>query len=118
MISLGILGSKGYNYKSENEIMKFSNSAMVVMTDQKISSNFYKLLGNTILDGVAAIAEPEDDDTLLWNMRLGHMNKRGMRELHTRNLFSGIKLCKLDFYKYCVMEKQCRVRFKTATHKT
>jgi hypothetical protein len=118
LISLGTLDSKGYSYKSENEIMKVSKGAMVVMTGQKISSNVYKLLGNTILGGVAAVAESEDDDTLLWHMRLGHMSERGMRELHKRNLLTGIKSCKLDFCKYCIMGKQCRVRFKTATHKT
>uniref|UniRef100_A0A2N9EUJ4 CCHC-type domain-containing protein n=1 Tax=Fagus sylvatica TaxID=28930 RepID=A0A2N9EUJ4_FAGSY len=48
----------------------------------------------------------------------GHMSERGMRELHKRNLLTGIKSCKLDFCKYCIMGKQCRVRFKTATHKT
>uniref|UniRef100_A0A2N9J6A9 Integrase catalytic domain-containing protein n=1 Tax=Fagus sylvatica TaxID=28930 RepID=A0A2N9J6A9_FAGSY len=118
LISLGTLDSKGYSYKSENGIMKVSKGAMVVMTGQKISSNVYKLLGNTILGGVAAVAESEDDDTLLWHMRLGHMSERGMRELHKRNLLTGIKSCKLDFCKYCIMGKQCRVRFKTATHKT
>jgi hypothetical protein len=118
LISLGTLDSKGYSYKFENGIMKVSKGAMVVMTDQKISSNAYKLLGNTILGGVAAVAESEDDDTLLWHMRLGHMSERGMRELHKRNLLTGIKSCKLDFCKYCIMGKQCRVRFKTATHKT
>uniref|UniRef100_A0A2N9ER08 Integrase catalytic domain-containing protein n=1 Tax=Fagus sylvatica TaxID=28930 RepID=A0A2N9ER08_FAGSY len=118
LISLGTLDSKGYSYKSENGIMKVSKGAMVVMTCQKISSNVYKLLGNTILGGVAAVAESEDDDTLLWHMRLGHMSERGMRELHKRNLLTGIKSCKLDFCKYCIMGKQCRVRFKTATHKT
>uniref|UniRef100_A0A2N9FN54 Integrase catalytic domain-containing protein n=1 Tax=Fagus sylvatica TaxID=28930 RepID=A0A2N9FN54_FAGSY len=85
---------------------------------QKISSNVYKLLGNTILGGVAAVVESEDDDTLLWHMRLGHMSERGMRELHKRNLLTGIKSCKLDFCKYCIVGKQCKVRFKTATHKT
>uniref|UniRef100_A0A2N9EMG6 CCHC-type domain-containing protein n=1 Tax=Fagus sylvatica TaxID=28930 RepID=A0A2N9EMG6_FAGSY len=89
-----------------------------VRMGQKISSNVYKLLGNTILGGVAAVAESEDDDTLLWHMRLGHISERGMRELHKRNLLTGIKSCKLDFCKYCIMGKQCRVRFKTATHKT
>jgi hypothetical protein len=118
LISLGTLDSKGYSYKSENGIMKVSKGAMIVMTGQKISSNIYKLLGNTILGGVAAVAESEDDDTLLWHMRLGHMSERGMRELHKRNLLTGIKSCKLDFCKYCIMGKQCRVRFKTATHKT
>jgi hypothetical protein len=71
--------------------MKVSKGAMVVMTGQKISSNVYKLLGNTILGGVAAVAESEDDDTLLWHMRLGHMSECGMRELHKRNLLTGIK---------------------------
>jgi hypothetical protein len=72
LISLGTLDSKGYSYKSKNGIMKVSKGAMVVMTGQKISSNVYKLLGNTILGGVAAVAESEDDDTLLWHIRLGH----------------------------------------------
>ena len=109
LISLGTLDSKCYSYKFENEIMKVSKSAMVVMTSQKISSNVYKLLGNTILGGVAAVAESKDDDTLLWHMRLGHISERGMRELHKRNLLTGIKSCKLDFCKYCIMGKQYRV---------
>ena len=52
--------------------MKVSKGAVVVMTDQKISSNIYKLLGNTILGGVVAVAKSEDDDILLWHMQLGH----------------------------------------------
>ena len=51
-------------------------------------------------------------------MRLRHMSERGMRELQKRNLLAGVKSCKLDFYKYCVTGKQCRMRFKTAMHKT
>uniref|UniRef100_A0A2N9J5P5 CCHC-type domain-containing protein n=1 Tax=Fagus sylvatica TaxID=28930 RepID=A0A2N9J5P5_FAGSY len=86
LISLGTLDSKGYSYKSENGIMKVSKDAMIVMTGQKISSNVYKLLGNTILGGVAAVVESEDDDTLLWHMRLGHISERGcdLKLPHTR----------------------------------
>ena len=50
-------------------------------------------------------------------MRLGHMGERGMMELHKRNLLKGIKICKLDFCKYCVFGKQNKVQFKTTTHK-
>jgi hypothetical protein len=117
LISLGTLDSKGYSYKSEHGIMNVSKG-MVVMRGQKISGNIYKLLGSTILGGVAAVSESEEDDTLLWHMRLGHMSERSMRELHKRNLLAGIRSCKLDFCKYCVVGKQCRVRFKTATHNT
>uniref|UniRef100_A0A2N9FYY5 Integrase catalytic domain-containing protein n=1 Tax=Fagus sylvatica TaxID=28930 RepID=A0A2N9FYY5_FAGSY len=68
-------------------------------TVRKISSNVYKLLGNTILGGVAAVAESEDDDTRLWHMRLGHMSERGMSELHKRNLLTGIKKAWIYFLK-------------------
>uniref|UniRef100_A0A2N9FHB7 CCHC-type domain-containing protein n=1 Tax=Fagus sylvatica TaxID=28930 RepID=A0A2N9FHB7_FAGSY len=61
---------------SDGVVRTLEEGAMVVMTGQKISSNVYKLLGNTILGGVAAVAESEDDDTLLWHMRLGHMSER------------------------------------------
>ena len=39
-------------------------------------------------------------------------------ELHKKNLLKGVKTCKLNFCKFCVLEKQNRVQFKTATHKT
>ena len=97
--------------------MKVSKGAMVAMKGQKIISNVYKLFGNTILGGVAVIVESVDDDALLQHMQLGHMSDRSMSELHKRNLLAGIKSCKLDFCKYCIMRKQCRMRFKTATHK-
>jgi hypothetical protein len=118
LILLGTLDLKGYSYKFDHGIMNVSKGAMVVMKGQKISDNIYKLLGSTILGGVVAVSKSEDDDTLLWHMRLGHMSECGMRELHKRNLLAWIRSCKLDFCKYCVVGKQCRVQFKTATHNT
>ena len=78
-----------------------SKGVMTVMKGQKLAVNIYKLLGTTIVGGVATV-ESESDNTVLWHMRLGHMGERGMMELHKRNLLKGIKTCKLDFYKYCV----------------
>ena len=45
------------------------------------------------------------------------MSERCTRELQKRNLLVGAKSCKLDFCKYCVMGKKCRMRFKTVMHK-
>ena len=78
-----------------------SKGAMTVMKWQKLAVNIYKLLGTTIVGGVATV-EPKSDSTIMWHMRLGHMGERRMMELHKRNLLKGIKTCKLDFYKYCV----------------
>jgi hypothetical protein len=86
------------------------------MKGQINSKNIYKLLGSTVKGGIASI-ESESDCTVLWHMRLGHMSERGMLELHKKNLLKDVKTCKLDFCKFCVMGKQNRVQFKTATHK-
>ena len=75
------------------------------------------MLGTTVVGG-AAFVEFETDNTVLWHTRLGHMSERDMVELHKRNLLKGIKTCKLDFCKYCVLGEQNRVQFKTTTHKT
>ena len=104
LISLGTPDSKGYSYKSEHGIMNVSKGAMIVMRGQKIIGNIYKLLDSTIL-GRVAVSESEEDDTLLWHMRLGHMSECGIGELHKRNLLAGIRSCKLDLCKYCVVGK-------------
>jgi hypothetical protein len=117
LISLGTLDSNGYGYKSIGGVMKVTKGAMVVMKGQKNSKNIYKLLGSTVVGGIASV-ESESDCTVLWHMRLGHMSERGMLELHKKNLLKGVKTCKLDFCKFCVLGKQNRVQFKTATHKT
>jgi hypothetical protein len=62
--------------------------------------------------------ESDLDCIVLWHMWLGHMNERGMLELHKINLLKGVKTCKLDFCKFCVLGKKNRVQFKTAAHKT
>ena len=94
-----------------------SKDAMIVMKRQKLAVNIYKLLGTTIVGGVATV-EYELDSTVLWHMQLGHMGECGMMELHKRNLLKDIKTFKLDFYKYCVFGKQNKVQFKTTTYKT
>ena len=60
----------------------------------------------------------KSDYTVLWHMRLYHMSERGMLKLYKRNLLKSVKMCKLDFFKLCVIGKQNQVQFKTATHKT
>ena len=52
--------------------------------------NIYKLFGSsTIVGRVASVTESEQDDTLLWHMRLGHIGERGTRELQI-NMLAGV----------------------------
>ena len=108
LISLGTLDSNGFSYKYANGVMKLSKGVLTVMKGQKLAGNIYKLMVTTIVGGAATV-EPELDSTALWHMRLGHIGERGMMELHKRKLLKGIKTCKLEFYKYCVLGKQNQV---------
>ena len=59
--------------------MKITKGAMVIMKGNKIG-NLYKLLGDTVTGGAAmpTLAEPNDDNTVLWQMRLGHLGEHSM----------------------------------------
>ncbi|RVX11676.1 Retrovirus-related Pol polyprotein from transposon TNT 1-94 [Vitis vinifera] len=80
LISLGTLDCNGFSYKSTSGVMKVSKGVMTVMKGQKLVGNIYKLLGTTIVGGVAT-AKSESDSTILWHMRLGHM----IQDNHTQD---------------------------------
>ncbi|KAL5564235.1 hypothetical protein UlMin_027399 [Ulmus minor] len=98
-------------------LLKVCKGALVVMKGEKFE-NLYKLLGDTVQGGAAAAthSEPSNDNTDLWHMCLGHLSEHRLNKLHKRNLLKGVKGCKLDFYKICVIGKQRRVSFSTSSH--
>src|ERR1044072_5913178 len=51
-------------------------------------------------------------------MSLGHLSEKGMKELYNRDLLQGVKNCTIGLCKFCMMVKQCRVRFRTGKHTT
>ena len=120
LISLGYLEANGCKFKAGNGILKVCKGALISMRGTHLRGNIYKLEGSTVIGG-AAVATPHaptTDDTLLWHLRLGHMSETGMLKLQARGLLHGVRSCKLEFCKYCVKGKQCRVTFKTAKHDT
>jgi len=111
LISLGTLNASGLTYSSSGGKIKICKGSLVIMRGEKLSNNLYKLMGDTISGG-ATISTPEiseNDSAHLWHHRLGHISERGMEELHKLKLLKGLKSYKLDFCKYCVLEKQSKV---------
>ena len=80
--------------------------------------SIYRFFGSTIVGRAATITKSKQDDKLLWYKWLGHIGECGMRELQKRNLLAWVKSCKLDFWKYYLIGKQCKVQFETSTHYT
>ncbi|KAL4384756.1 hypothetical protein GQ457_15G014670 [Hibiscus cannabinus] len=119
LISLGTLHKNGFIPKADEdrETIRIVKGALVVMKGKITAGNIYKLLGSTVVGGANSV-ESCDDDTKLWHMRLGRLSESGMVSLHKRNLLHGVKSCKLDFCKFCVLGKQTKVSFMTGKHKT
>jgi len=66
----------------------------------------------------ASASIEQEDSTRLWHMHFGHMSERGLQALHKKSALPGIKYCKLDLCKFCIMGRQHRVAFSTSQHKT
>ena len=81
------------------------------------TANLYKMTGSIII-GDASTATQKEDTIRLWHMRLEHMSGRDLQVLHKKGALSGIKYCKLDLCKFCIMGRQRRVAFSTLQHKT
>ncbi|KAL0453639.1 UNVERIFIED_CONTAM: Retrovirus-related Pol polyprotein from transposon TNT 1-94 [Sesamum latifolium] len=108
LISLGTLHKNGFIPKADEdrETIRIVKGALTVMKGKITAGNIYKLLGSTVVGGVHSVSC--DDNTKPWHMLLAHLSERGMTELHKRNLLHGVKSCKLDFCKFCVIEKQTK----------
>ncbi|KAL0286682.1 UNVERIFIED_CONTAM: Retrovirus-related Pol polyprotein from transposon TNT 1-94 [Sesamum angustifolium] len=117
LISLGTLHKNDFISKTDEDrkTIRIVKGALTVMKEKITAGNVYKLLGNTIVGGVYSVNSC-DDNMKLWHMILDHLSE--MTELHKRNLLHGVKSCKLDFYKFCVLGKHTKVSFTTGEHKT
>ena len=61
---------------------------LTVMRSNKIASNIYKRLRNTILGDVASL-KFDKDATKLKNIHMGHLSECGMMKLHQRSILKG-----------------------------
>jgi len=114
-LSFGALEAQGCKFLGVDRGIKAIKGSMIILKG-KWTANLYKMTGNIII-GDASVTS-EEDTTRLWYMRLGHMSKRGLQVLHIKGALPGIKYCKLDLCKFCIIDRQRRVNFSALQHKT
>ncbi|KAL0459208.1 UNVERIFIED_CONTAM: Retrovirus-related Pol polyprotein from transposon TNT 1-94 [Sesamum latifolium] len=110
-------GNSGSVYLGDDRCCHIVGVGDVRIKMKITAGNIYKLLGSTVVGGVHSV-DSYEDNTKLWHIRLGHLSERGMTELHKRNMLHGVKSCKLDCCKFCVLGKQTKVSFTIGKHKT
>ena len=112
ILSIGQLDDLGCKILTEGGIIKVVKGNLVVMKAKKIIANLYMLLGDTVQEADASVATANQEEaTMTWHRRLGHMSERGLKVLAERNLLPGLKAVNLPFCEHCVTSKQHRLKF-------
>jgi hypothetical protein len=102
------LASEGCIYIFTDKVWKVTKGSELVIEKGEKVGTLYLCTGNIIpfiYLGSTVV------DTTLWNHRIGHMSRKGMKILQKRNLFPDLKQIDLNFCEHCVYGKHKRVRF-------
>ena len=116
LISLGMLDTKGYSYKSQGGVLKVIKGIIVVMKGL-LKQGLYVLEGATVV-GESAVSLTKKNVTELWHKRLGHMSMKGMVELCKQGVLGVKNLSDLELCENCVLGKSHRLKFSRAIHRT
>ncbi|XP_025616567.1 uncharacterized mitochondrial protein AtMg00300-like [Arachis hypogaea] len=100
----------------ERSVFMGNDHALEIIRMEKIAENLYMLVGDTLQEAEASVAlASQEEMTMTWHHKLGHVSKRGLKILIERNLISGLKSINLSFCKHCVTSKQHRLAFGRST---
>jgi len=115
-LSIGQLDELGFKTHIEGGILKVIKGALVVMRAEKIAANLYMLVGDTLQEAEALVASASQEEmTMTWHCKLGHMSEQGLKILVECNLIPGLKSVNLQFCEHCVTSKQHRLMFGRST---
>ena len=82
LLSLGQLDDLGCKTHIQDGIMKVIKGALVVIKAEKIAVNLYMLSGDTLQEADVSVASAsQEESTIIWHCKLGHMSERGLKIL-------------------------------------
>lgn len=118
LMSIENLDDLEFNINSENGILKEVKENLVVMKAEKMTSNLYMFLGHKLREENESITvTSQEETTMMWHHRLGHMSKRGLNVLATGNLLHRLKMIDFRFYEHDVISRQRKFKFSGVTTK-
>ena len=79
LISIGMLDQTGCVIKAEKDVLRVIKGSMVIMKGLK-QNGMYVMDGHTVVRE-ASVTDSGGNRSILWHLRMGHMNERGLREL-------------------------------------
>ncbi|KAH9769407.1 Integrase catalytic domain-containing protein [Citrus sinensis] len=117
LISLSMLDKAGCSIRLESSSLKVIKGSCILMKGE-MQNGLYILQGTTISGDAGVVENQEQDKTLLWHFRLGHVSEKGLKELEKQGALGSDKISVVGFCEECVLGKSSRTRFKTVVHNT
>ena len=111
-----MLDANGNNFKSENRVLRVMNGSMVMLKGV-LNQGLYILQGEANF-GDAATSSSDQDVTVLWHKRLGHISMGGLQQLCREGILDPRKITTMNLYEVCVIGKSHRLKFATAIHRS
>ena len=117
LISLSMLDKAGCCIRLESSSLKVIKGSLILMKGV-MQNGLYILQGTAITGDAGVVMKQDQDKTLLWHFRLGHVSESGLKELEKQGALGSDKISTVGFCEECILGKASRTRFKTAVHNT
>ena len=92
LISVGHHADGGMKTTFDGDVCKITKSAMM-MAHEKNEGTLYIMSGSKASSSVAS----SEADAGIWHQRLGHMSKKGMKMMLSKDKLTGLRPIELDF---------------------
>ena len=93
----------------DSDVCKITNGAMIVAHGKKEGTLYM-----TSSSAASISISTSELDVTVWHQRLGHMSKKGMNSMPSKDELLGLKFINLDFCEDYVYKKKRRVSFSKA----
>ena len=117
LISLSMLDKAGCSIRVESSSLKVIKRTLVLIKGE-MPHVLYIMQGTAISRDAGVVKNQEQDKTLLWHFRPGHVSEKGLKELVKQGALWSDKISVVGFCEECVLRKSSRTRFKTTMHNT
>ena len=113
IVSISCLDKNGFVCIFGNRVATLNKDGMVYATFKLINGLYLLDLDNNVLsiDNNKRLKTRKYDDTLLWHCRLGHINERCIKELHTNGFLGQFDFESLDTCETCLGGKMTKAPF-------
>lgn len=114
LISMAMFDQEGFNVIIMNDVLRVLRGDSVVMKG-RIRNGIYVLQGTTGKDQSNATISDEDL-TMKWHRRLGHVSYGGLKALHQKGVLGKVEISPIRLCEQCILGKTTKAKFGKGRH--